>query len=405
MRLSSPAYVTYCTYPAYAILPSMSALTGLECPECGEAFPAHRVQTICAACDSPLLARYDLPRLAGELDRSEIAARPPGLWRWAELLPVQDPAFCISLGEGDTPLLQAHRLGARLGLESLYIKEEGTNPTGTFKARGLALAVSKAAELGVRELVVPTAGNAGGALAAYAARAGLPAHVFMPRDAPPVNQAEVRAAGADLRLVDGLIDLAGRMAAEAGRDGGWFDVSTLREPYRVEGKKTMGLELAEAFNWTLPEVIFYPTGGGTGLIGMWKAFEELQTLGWVDGRKPRMVSVQSSGCAPVVRAFENGSARVEQWDDAETYAAGLRVPKPYADRLILRALRDSGGTAVAVSEEAIREGSSKMARAEGILACPEGGATLAALERLVAEGWIQPEERVVLFNTGSGLKY
>ncbi len=383
----------------------MSGLISLECPECEQAHEAEDLQTICLACDSPLLARYDLARLAERLDRSEIAERPAGLWRWAELLPVRDPGFRYSLGEGDTPLLLAERLAAKLNLKSVYIKDEGANPTGTFKARGMSLAVSRAAELGARQFVVPTAGNAGGALAAYAARAGLSAHVIMPVDAPLVNQAEVRAAGADLQLVDGLIDLAGQLAAQEARRHGWFNVSTLKEPYRLEGKKTMGLEIGEAFHWELPDVIIYPTGGGTGLLGMWKAFEELAELGWINGRRPRMVSVQSAGCAPIVRAWEVGHERAEKWPDAQTYASGLRVPKPYADRLILRCLRESRGTAVAVSDDEIRRAESEMSHLEGVLACPEGAATLAGLSRLVDLGWVGPEESVVLFNTGTGLKY
>ena len=384
---------------------TMSALTGLQCPECGALFDADRVQTICTDCDSPLLARYDLEGLRDRLDREALARRPSGLWRWAELLPVRDPAYRLTLGEGDTPLLPAPRLAQDLGLKAVYIKDESTNPTGTFKARGLAVAVARAVELGVEAFVVPTAGNAGGALAAYAARAGRPAHIFMPADAPRLNQIEVQAAGATLHLVDGLIDLAGAQARQAAQEHGWFDVSTTREPYRVEGKKTMGLELAEAFDWDLPEVILYPTGGGTGLIGMWKAFQELAALGWVDGKRPRMVSVQAAGCAPVVRALEGGAERVERWENAETYASGLRVPRPYADRLILRALRESGGTAVAVSDEEMRQAARDLARLEGVLACPEGAATLAGLRRLVQAGWVQPEARVVLFNTGTGLKY
>ncbi len=383
----------------------MSALLDLACPECGATFDADRIQKVCQACDSPLLARYDLSRLASELDRDELASRPRGLWRWQEILPVQQEAFRLGLGEGDTPLLALPRLGQDLGLRALYVKDESANPTGTFKARGMAVAVARAVELGARAFVVPTAGNAGGALAAYAARHGVEAHIFMPADAPHVNRQEVQAAGADLRLVEGLIDEAGRQAAAGARQHGWFDVSTFKEPYRVEGKKTMGLELAQDLGWDLPEVVLYPTGGGTGLVGMWKAFQELEALGWLDGRRPRMVVVQAEGCAPVVRAVEQGAARAEPWEGAHTTAAGLRVPKVYADRLILRAVRESGGTAVAVSEEAIASAMQELARREGILACPEGAATLAGLRRLVEQGWVGPEERVVLFNTGSGLKY
>jgi threonine synthase len=351
------------------------------------------------------LARYDLEAARTALTPASLAGRPRGLWRWHELLPVLDPIYQVSLGEGDSPLLSAPRLGAAVGLPGLYIKDESNQPTGSFKARGLCVAVAKALELGLREFVIPTAGNAGGALAAYAARAGAAAHVFMPADAPEVNKAEVRAAGADLRLVDGLISDAGRLAAAEARRHGWFDVSTLKEPYRLEGKKTMGLELAEQFGWDLPEVILYPTGGGTGLIGMWKAFAELEALGWIDSRRPRMVSVQAAGCAPVVRAFETGATRMEAWPNAATHAAGLRVPLPFADRLILEALRSSGGTAVAVSEDAIRAAQRQLAEQEGLFVAPEGAATLAAAQHLLGSGWLSPEARVVLYNTGTGLKY
>jgi threonine synthase len=383
----------------------MSALAGLACSECGSVFDADRVQTVCQACDSPLLARYDLERVGGTLDREELSRRLSGLWRWAELLPVRDPAWRLTLGEGDTPLHHARRLGDRLGLRRLFVKDEGLNPTGTFKARGLAVAVGRASELGVREFVIPTAGNAGGALAAYAARAGLKAHVFMPGDAPRSSRVEVAAAGADLVLVDGLIDLAGRQAAATARSEGWFDISTFREPYRVEGKKTMGLEMAEAFGWELPEVVVYPTGGGTGLVGIWKAFEELRALGWVGARRPRLVCVQSAGCAPVARALERNADRVEPWPDARTAAQGLRVPRPYADRLILRAVRESGGTGLVVTDDEMRRAQVELAQAEGILACLEGAATLAGLHKLLETGWIDVDERIVLLNTGSGLKH
>ena len=383
----------------------MSTLTGLQCPECGEEFEADVVQTVCESCDSPLFARYDLAQTARALSRERVSARPAGLWRWAELLPVRDPGKRFTLGEGDTPLLPLRRIGERLGLKRLYVKDEGVNPTGTFKARGMAVALSRAIELGTEEAVTPTAGNAGGALANYAARAGIPAHVYMPRDAPASNQAEVLAAGSDLQLVEGTIEDAGREAAAEARSRGWTNFSTFREPYRVEGKKTMGLELADDFGWELPEVVIYPTGGGTGLVGMWKAFEELEELGWVDSRRPRMVSVQSEACAPIVDAMRSGADRVVAAKSNPTRAPGLRVAKPYADRLILRAIRESGGSAVAVSEEQIAASEAELARAEGIFACPEGAATLAGLEKLVQSGEVEPDERVVLFNTGTGLKY
>lgn len=383
--------------------PPASALSHLECPECRKRFPANRLQTFCAACRSPLLARYDLDRIG--VRREDFGRRPRGLWRWAELLPVQKEQHRLTLGEGDTPLLPAERLGRQLGMKHLWIKDESLNPTGSFKARGLAVAVARARELRARGLVIPTAGNAGGALAAYAARAGLEAHVFMPADAPQANQVEVRMSGAHLHLVDGLISDAARVAGELAGQHGWFDVSTFKEPYRCEGKKTMGLELAEALGWDLPDVIVYPTGGGTGLVGMWKAFAEMEALGWIGPRRPRMVSVQAEGCAPVVRAFLNGEERCRPWENAATSAAGLRVPNVFADRLVLRALRESGGTAVAVSEEQIRAAQRKLGETEGVFAAPEGAATLAALPALLESGWLHPDERVVLFNTGSGLKY
>jgi threonine synthase len=380
-------------------------LLGLVCPECGERFDASQVQTYCRHCDSPILVQYDLPSLREHLTREEFALRGRGLWRWAELLPVLGPEFRLSLGEGDSPLVRAARLAADLRLSSLYIKDESTNATGTFKARGLAVAVSKAIELGVSEFVIPTAGNAGGALAAYAARAGAKAHVYMPKDTPLTNQVEVQMYGADLHLVEGLINDAGRESSAAVAQNGWFDMSTFKEPYRVEGKKTMGLELAEAFDWNLPDVILYPTGGGTGLAGMWKAFSELETLGWIGSKRPRMVSVQAAGCAPVVKAFQSGSDRAEMWPKASTLASGLRVPLPFADRLILRALRESGGTAVSVTDEEILSSQQELAHKEGIFAAPEGAATLAGLKHLIAENWVGQDETIVLFNTGSGLKY
>ncbi len=381
-----------------------SAFTSLLCPECGDLFDADDVQTFCHDCASPLVAQYDLASLRS-LAKEVIGRRPKGLWRWHELLPVKDPRKLVDLGEGDSPLLGAPRLGAELGLSRLFIKDESGQPTGTFKARGLAMAVSKAIELGVEEFVIPTAGNAGSALAAYAARAGRKAHIYMPADAPRVNQEEVRFYGADLILVDGLIDEAGRQAREAAERRGWFDVSTFKEPYRLEGKKTMGLELAEQFDWQLPEVIIYPTGGGTGLVGMWKAFRELGELGWISPKRPKLVSVQAAGCAPVVKAFAENKRRTEYWEGARTIAAGLRVPSAFADRLILDALNESGGTAVTVTDEEITEAQRAMARLEGVFPAPEGAATCAAAKNLFAEGWLTGGERVVLYNTGSGLKY
>jgi threonine synthase len=392
-----------------AILKKMSypesTLTHLECPECGKQFNADTHQTFCSDCKSPLLARYDLKHAANQTTRSLIAARAKGLWRWAEILPVRATAYRLTLGEGDTPLLKANGLGKKYGFNQLYIKDESTNPTGSFKARGLVMAVSRALELGAREFVIPTAGNAGGALAAYAARGQARAHVYMPKDAPLANQVEVQRFGADLHLVDGLISDAAKLANADAAKNNWFDVSTFKEPYRCEGKKTMGLELAESFDWELPDVIIYPTGGGTGLVGMWKAFEELETLGWIGAKRPRMVSVQAAGCAPIVRAVRENKARAEFWEGAQTIASGLRVPGAFADRLILRAIRESHGTALAVTDKEIMTCQQEMAGMEGIFAAPEGAATLAALIHLREDGWLAANERVVLFNTGTGLKY
>jgi threonine synthase len=383
----------------------VSTLTYLECPECRKHFDPDRLQTFCPDDKSPLEARYDLEKARRTLDLQTASNRPRGIWRWAEILPVREEKYRLTLGEGDTPLLPADRLGAAIGFRQLFIKDESGNPTGSFKARGLAAAISKAAELKVKGLAIPTAGNAGGALAAYAARASMEAHVFMPKDAPVANQLEVKAYGADLILVEGLISDAGKLAGEQASKHKWLDVSTFKEPYRLEGKKTMGLELAEQFHGELPDVILYPTGGGTGLVGMWKAFEEMEKLGWIGSKRPRMVTVQAAGCAPVVRAFDQGQERAEFWQNAETLAAGLRVPGPFADRLILRALRDSNGAAVAVSDDQITAAQKEISTQEGILASPEGAATWAALKQLAQQGTIQPEERVVLFNTGTGLKY
>jgi len=374
----------------------------LECSACFTTYASTALMNLCT-CGAPLLARYRLEEAAAALDREQLEGQT--LWRYHAMLPVQSPAGVVSLGEGMTPLLRAERLGKRLGLNHLYIKDESLNPTGSFKARGLALAIARATELGVTRVAIPSAGNAGGATAAYAARAGLESYVFMPRDVPRAFIVECQINGAHVELVDGLITDAGQRVA-AGRDAyGWFDLSTLKEPYRVEGKKTMGYELAEQCGWELPHVIIYPTGGGTGLIGMWKSFDEMEELGWIDSHRPRMVSVQAAGCAPIVRAFESGATRAEPWQNAATMAAGLRVPSAVGDALMLRALRDSEGTAVAVSEAEILEGVKAIGQSEGLFVCPEGGAALAGLRRLVEQGWVDREERVVLFNTGSGLKY
>lgn len=391
---------------AWGVSGPSSYATELECSGCGAKYRVDQVHTYCRECQSPLLTRYDMAAARTSLDRDAIAARSVGMWRWHELLPVSDPQHIITLGEGDTPLLRLPRLGAELGLLNLYVKDESMNPTGSFKARGLAAAVSRAKELRIQKVIIPTAGNAGGAMAAYAARAGMKALIYMPRDTPRANVEESHMAGAEVVLVDGIISDAAGMAGEKARAEGWFDVSTFKEPYRLEGKKVMGYELAQDLDWTLPDVIIYPTGGGTGLVGMCKAFDELAALGWLnDTRRPRMVAVQADGCAPVVRAFHNGATFCDFWTDAHTLASGLRVPKSFADALILRDLRASGGTAVAVSDQCILQAQRLLGRLEGIFAAPEGAATLAALQELIKQRWIGAQERVVLFNTGSGLKY
>ncbi|HSG45012.1 MAG TPA: threonine synthase [Anaerolineales bacterium] len=383
-----------------------SHLSQLVCSGCSREFSPKKVHTYCPDCQSPLLAIYDLNQVRSQVDRDEISRRPKGMWRWRELLPVMDSQNIVFLGEGDTALLKVPNLGKELGLTNLFVKDESTNPTGSFKARGLAAAVSKAKELGIKKVIIPTAGNAGGAMAAYAARADIQAIIYMPKDTPRANIEESRMAGAEVILVEGLISDAAGLAGEKARADGWFDLSTFKEPYRTEGKKIMGYELAESFGWTLPDVIIYPTGGGTGLVGMWKAFAELEELGWLENNKrPRMVAVQADGCAPVVKAFDDGAEFCDFWTDAHTLASGLRVPKSFADALILNDLRESSGTAVAVSDEAILQAQSQLGRSEGIFAAPEGAATLTALIKLVQEKWIDPEERIVLFNTGSGLKY
>jgi len=384
----------------------MSYLTHLECSICGNHFAVNKIQTFCPDCQAPLLARYDLKTAQQQLDPDQIRRRPRGMWRWRELLPVFNPENIVTLGEGDAPLLLVPRLAKKLGLTNLYVKDESGNPTGSFKARGLSAAISKAKEFGINKVIIPTAGNAGGAMAAYAARSGLEACIFMPKDSPFANIAESRMIGATVVLVDGLISEAARLAGEKARAEGWFDLSTFKEPYRAEGKKVMGYELAESFDWDLPDVIIYPTGGGTGLVGMWKAFAELEEMGWLkNNRRPRMVAVQASGCAPVVKAFEQGKLFCDFWIGAQTIASGLRVPKSFADRIILKDVHASQGTAVAVSDDEILEAIHEVAEAEGIFTAPEGAATYAGLKRLVKLGWVKPDERIILFNTGNGLKY
>ena len=382
-----------------------SYLDHLECTHCGKTYSHAQIMRTCPDCEKVLFARFDLARMKREVDRGDLDGRPASMWRFSELLPVQDERNVVSLGEGGTPLLEAKNLGKKLGLKALYIKDEGLNPTGTFKARGISAAVSKAMELGLRRFSMPSAGNAAGAVAAYAARGGLEVHVFMPQDAPRANKLESEIAGSRLTLVDGLIGDAGRISREVAKQKDLFDLSTLQEPYRAEGKKTMGLELAMQLGWRMPGVIIYPTGGGTGIIGMWKGFYELLELGWVEGRLPRFIAVQPEGCQPIVKAFQEGADYSEPWPDAHTIGDGLRVPHPFADYLILRAIRDTGGTAVAVTDEEMVEGMREMASAEGVFPCPEGAATLVGLKHLLAEGSLDPDDSIVLMNTGSGYKY
>ncbi|MFQ5669526.1 MAG: threonine synthase [Acidobacteriota bacterium] len=376
---------------------------GLECSGCSRFQDPGSLQNLCTTCQRPLLARYDLDRAAKTFRPGELSSRRPDMWRYREVLPVRDQP--VSLGEGFTPLRRGVRLGASLGLEKLYIKDESVNPTGSFKARGLSAAVSMARELGVRTVVVPTAGNAGMAMAAYAAAAGLGAVVYCPSDTPAPFLQSMKLLGATVHEVEGLITDCGARAREQAARAGSFDVSTLKEPYRIEGKKTMGYELAEQMGWQLPDVVIYPTGGGTGLVGMWKAFDEMESMGWINHRRPRMVSVQAAGCAPLVRAFHEGAEEARPWEDARTLASGLRVPAAIGDRLILAALRASGGTAVAVEDAAMVEGSYRLGAMEGILASPEGGATVAAVSSLLERGWLRPRETVVIFMTGTGLSY
>ena len=380
-------------------------VTHLECGACRLRHEARRLHNLCTQCGKPLLVRYDLEGASKSLTKENLVNRQPDLWRYREVLPVERSENVVTLGEGFTPLVHALRLGASLGMSELYIKDEGQNPTQSFKARGMTTAVSMAKELGVEKLAVPSAGNAAGALAAYAARAGMEAHIFMPKDTPRANVIECEQTGAHVTLMDGLITDCGAEVGRRKEREGWFDVSTLKEPYRIEGKKTMGYELAEQFDWQLPDVIIYPTGGGTGLIGMWKAFDEMEQMGWIGSQRPRMVTVQASGCAPIVTAFEQGERFAAEFPNAHTTASGLRVPKAIGDFLILDALRASGGTAVAVTDKELIDATQEVGAAEGIFCAPEGAACLPALKKLMSDGAVKPNERVVLFNTGSGVKY
>jgi threonine synthase len=381
-----------------------TAVTHLECSRTGERFAAGRVHNLSTA-GWPLLVRYDLPQLRDRWDRDSLASGPATMWRYAPLLPVQYRDNIVSLHEGFTPLHRLTKLGAQYECDDLWLKDEGVNPTGSFKARGLSCAVSMCRELGVTKVAIPTAGNAGGALAAYAAAAGIDAHVFMPRDVPLANYLEARAFGAHAVLVNGLISDCGKRVTEGSKTEGWFEVSTLKEPYRIEGKKTMGLEAAEQFGWSLPDAIFYPTGGGVGMIGMWKAFAELEQLGWIGPKRPKMIAVQAEGCQPIVRACEQGADTSEFWQGAATVASGLRVPKALGDFLVLQAVRESGGTAVAVSDNDMMAACHELASAEGLFVAPEGGACMAALRNLRRSGFLHARERILIYNTGSGYKY
>lgn len=378
----------------------------LECSVCGTVHSAKELQTVCKSCGKSLLARYDLKEAKKLLHKNEIAHSGNSFWKYAPLLPVEQEENVVSLGESVTPLIQLSRIGKELGLDKLWMKDEGLLPTGSFKARGLAMAISKAKELGVNNICIPSAGNAAGASSAYAARGGLKCFVFMPKDTPSVNIKECQAYGANVVLVEGTISDAGKAMNEARKSNpDWFDVSTLKEPYRLEGKKTMGYELAEQFDWKLPDVIFYPTGGGTGLIGMWKAFDEMEQLGWIGLKRPKMISVQSSGCQPIVKAFDEKRNDSEFWPNAATIASGLRVPKPFADHLILKALRESQGCAVAVPDGKIVAAVKEMAAKEGFFICPEAAATVVALRILLEKKFVERSDTILLFNTATGIKY
>jgi len=382
----------------------MPNVTHLECSLCAQRFPANQVHNLCS-CGGTLYVRYDLPAIKASWTRDNLRSGRPDLWRYLPVLPVQDAASIVSLGEGMTPLIRARRLGTAMGADGLWVKDEGLNPTASFKARGMTAAITMARELGIRKIAIPSAGNAASAAAAYAAAAGIEAHIFMPKDVPQANYIECKTLGANVTLVDGLISDCARIVGERKDAEGWFDMSTLKEPYRVEGKKTMGYEVAEQFAWELPDAIFYPTGGGVGMIGMWKAFDELEEIGWIDSKRPKMIAVQAEGCQPIVRAFEQGSSRSEFWQNASTAAAGLRVPKPLGDVLILNIIRASGGTAIAVSDQEILDGGRELAALEGVFAAPEGAACIPAVRKLLANGFLSRTDRIVLYNTGSGLKY
>ncbi len=381
----------------------MGQIASLECSRCGKQRGSDKLVNLCE-CGGPFLVRYNLPSLRTQWDKETLLTGPASMWRYAPVLPA-DASEAITLGEGWTPMVPAAKLGAQIGLPNLWIKDEGQNPTDSFKARGLSCAVTMAKKLGADKLAIPSAGNAAGAFAAYAARAGLEANIFMPQDVPQANFIECKAFGANVTLVDGLISDCGRIVGERKAKEGWFEVSTLKEPYRIEGKKTMGYEIAEQFNWQLPDAILYPCGGGVGLIGMWKAFDELETLGWIGPKRPKMISVQAAGCAPITRAFEQNAETSEFWQDASTVASGLRVPKAFGDFLVLRAIRQSGGVALSVTDSEMVKAGMQLAATEGIFPAPEGGACVAAAAQLRQNGFLIADDQVVMFNTGSGYKY
>ena len=381
----------------------MGAPSSLSCSRCGKIFDPNELLNLCD-CGGPLLVNYDLDSIRTQWNKAGLSGAPATMWRYDPVLPA-DRSEAVSLGEGWTPLIKAEKLGRKLGADHLWIKDEGQNPTDSFKARGLCCAVTMAKKRGVKKLAIPSAGNAASALAAYAAAAGLEAHIFMPRDVPQANFIECKAYGAKVTLVDGLISDCGKIVGDRKAREGWFEVSTLKEPYRIEGKKTMGYEVAEQFGWQVPDAILYPCGGGVGLIGMWKAFDELEKLGWIGSKRPKMISVQATGCAPITRAYHQHAEESDFWQGAHTVASGLRVPKALGDFLVLRAVRDSGGIAISVSDEDMLDAGGETAAMEGIFPAPEGGACVAAVKELLRSGFLRREDQIVIFNTGSGLKY